>query len=131
LAEAVLDALARRDAEVLEALALSETEFRKVVWPELPSSRPEVNLPVDYAWRDLNQKSRGHLRALVEGFGGRRLSLVRIEFAGETTRYRTFSVRRKAVVVAHDGGEAVERFRLFGSVLEQQGRFKLFSYVVD
>lgn len=131
LAEAVLDGLARRDVAALEGLPLTETEFRTVIWPELPSSRPAVNLPVDYAWRDLHYKNRGHLNALVQRVGGRRLTLVRVEFAGDTTSYETFVVRRKTVVVARDGGGTEQRLRLFGSILERRGRFKLFSYVVD
>jgi hypothetical protein len=127
----VLDALARRDVATLEALPLTEAEFRQTVWPQLPSSRPAVNLPVEYAWRDLNQKSRGYLNALVQRLGGERLTLVRVEFAGETTRYETFVVRRKTVVVARDEDGTEQRLRLFGSILERHGRFKLFSYVVD
>jgi hypothetical protein len=50
---------------------------------------------------------------------------------GETSEYETFRVRRKTVlVVENERGEA-ETLRLFGSLLQQQdGRFKVFSYVV-
>src|SRR5687767_8103866 len=61
LASAVLEALAQRDANRLRALALSEREFRDHVWPELPASRPERNLPFSYVWGDLRQKSEESL----------------------------------------------------------------------
>ena len=131
LARVVLDALAARDQATLGALPLSATEFRQIVWPELPSSRPEVNLPVEYAWGDLSTKSRGHLGATLDEWGGRRLALVRLEFRGDTTAYKTFSVHRDAqLTVRTDTGEE-RRIRLFGSILERDGQFKLFSYVVD
>jgi hypothetical protein len=98
LARAVLDALAARDEAVLAALPISATEFRQVVWPELPSSRPEVNLPVEYAWGDLSTKSCGHLVATLQKWGARRLELVSVEFRGETTTYKSFSVHRKTVL---------------------------------
>lgn len=130
-AVAVTQALARRDRETLRGLALSEPEFRTVVWPELPSSRPDVNLPVAYAWGTLNQTSLASLAATLAAHGGRRYTVARVEFAGGTTRYASFAVHRKArlIVRGEDGTE--QRLTLFGSLLERDGRFKIFSYVTD
>ena len=131
LAEAVLGALAADDVERLEALALSETEFRTVVWPELPSSRPERGLPFEYAWGDLHQKSNNALRRLVAGEAGRRYHLLAVEFDGESTPYDTYTVHRESRLVVRGDDGAELQLRLFGSVLERDGEFKLFSYVVD
>jgi hypothetical protein len=131
LAERVLGALAARDIAVLEALPLSEQEFEQVVWPDLPASRPEMNLPADYAWRTLAQNSRGYLARLLATHGGRRYRLVRIDFDGETTHYDAFVVHRKSRLVIQDEAGHERTLRLFGSVLERAGEFKLFSYVAD
>ena len=131
VAEAVLDALAAGDVERLEALTLSETEFRTVVWPELPSSRPERGLPFEYAWGDLHQKSNNALRRLISGEAGRRYQLLAVEFDGESTAYDTFRVHRESRLVVRGDDGAELQLRLFGSVLERGGEFKLFSYVVD
>jgi hypothetical protein len=130
-AEAFLDALAADDFERMRATALSEREFSDVVWPELPSSRPDRNLPLDYAWRDLNQKSWGSLRRVAHRHGGKRYRLERVEFLGETTEYVTFAVHREARLLLT--GEQGERLRLslFGSMIERGGRWKLFSFVTD
>ena len=131
LSEAVLDALADRDADTLASLALSELEFRTAVWPELPSSRPERGVPFDYAWGDLHQKSSNALQRLVAHHGGKQYELLRVEFSGETTPYRTYRVHRETVLdVRDDEGEELT-LALFGSILEREGEFKLFSYVVD
>jgi hypothetical protein len=131
LGQGVLDALVTKDRTRLDELALSETEFRDVVWPELPSSRPEVGLPFAYAWGDLHQKSLGHLRTAVAALGGRRFELVGVRFLGETTDYGRFRVHRESALdVRTESGETT-RIRVFGSMIEYAGRVKVFSYVVD
>ncbi len=131
LSRAVLGALAAEDADGLASLALSESEFRTVVWPELPSSRPERGLPFDYVWGDLSQKSSNALRRLVARHGGRRYTLAGVAFRGETTPYETYRVHREAVLDLLDEEGDELTLPLFGSILERDGEFKLFSYVVD
>lgn len=131
LASAILDALTRRDADRLQALALDEREFREHVWPELPASRPERNLPISYVWGDLNQKSQASLGRVLAAQGGKGYALVSLAFSAGTTPYKTFVVHRKAVVTVRDGAGAQTDLRLFGSVIEQGGRFKVFSFVTD
>ena len=131
LSRAVLTALADNHVDTLRALALDELEFRDAVWPDLPASRPERNVPFDYAWGDLRQKSSNAFRRLVARYGGRRYELVEVHFAGETTQYRTYQVHRETVLdLLDEDGEEV-RLALFGSILERDGEFKLFSFVVD
>ena len=131
LAREVLAAIARNDRVRLEELALSEEEFKTVVWPELPSSRPDVGLPVDYAWRDLTTKSRADLARTLASFGGRKLELVGIGFRGESTEYRNLRVRRMSQLDVRAPSGETARIRVFGSAIELNGRVKVFSYVVD
>lgn len=129
LGRAVLAAVAQNDIHALRALAVSEQEFRAHVWPELPAARPERNLPCSYVWGDLRQKSEQHLARTLATHGGRRYHLVRVEYGGGTQRYGDYAVHGGATFVVRDdsGGEAA--LRLFGSVLEKDGRFKVFSFV--
>jgi hypothetical protein len=131
VARAVITALAAHDVEALRKLALTEDEFRGVVWPRLPASRPERNVPWDYAWNDLHAKSSAQLQARVRGWKDRGFDVVRVAFEGETSEYDTFRVRRKSVLTLRDRDGQETRGRLFGSVIEQDGRYKVFSYVVD
>ena len=131
LAEAVLAALAADDGQALAALPLSETEFRTVVWPELPSSRPERGLPFEYVWGDLHQKSGNALRRLVARAAGDAYDFVAIGFDGESTPYETFTVHRDSRVTVRGADGAEREMRLFGSVLQRGDEYKLFSYVVD
>jgi hypothetical protein len=130
LVREVLSALERRDINRLRQLALSESEFREVVWPELPAARPERNLSVDYVWNDLRMKSEASLARTLAEHGGKAHVPARVEFKGETTQHQTYLVYRESVVIVrHDGRE--EPLNLFGSLIERDSGFKVYSYVVD
>jgi hypothetical protein len=130
LASAVLDALARRDRAALEALALNETEFRDHVWTQLPAARPERNLPFSYVWGDLRQKSAQALGAALSREGGKRYELIDVRFA-DATDYRRYRVHRETTLRVRDDSGMERDLRVFGSMLEQGGVWKVFSYVVD
>ena len=129
LASAVLDALARRDRATLEALALSETEFRDHVWPQLPTSRPERNLPFSFVWGDLRQKSGQTLSSVMLREGGKRYDLLVIRFAGHTD-YQTYRVHREATLRVRDRDGKEQDLRVCGSMFELDGAWKVFSYVI-
>jgi len=130
-ARAVLDGMAARNADALLDLAVDEHEFRQVVWPELPASRPVTGLPVEYAWGRLRLTSRSRLSMTLAEHGGHHYELVAVKFRGETTRHQTFSVHRQTELVVRDASGATQTVRLFGSLLERDGQWKIFSYVVD
>ena len=130
LARAVVDALLRRDRAALEGLALSEREFRDHVWPDLPASRPERNLPFSYVWGDLHQKSVNALSGTLARRGGRSYNVQRVTFAG-VTDYPDARVHRGATfhVLEEAGGEG--ELRVCGSMYEKDSGWKVFSYVID
>jgi hypothetical protein len=128
---AVLDAIQRRDIVTLRSLALNEQEFREHIWPELPASRPERNLPFSYVWGDLHQKSEAALVQTLARHGGRRYMLVSVRFGGESTRYPSYTVYRETVLKVRDDAGTEADLRLFGSSLEKDDAWKVFSYVVD
>lgn len=131
LAQAVLDAVAARDDAALRRLALDEQEFREHVWPDLPASRPERNLPFSYVWGDLRTKSEAGLAALLLAHGGRRYQLERVRFGGGVTQYETSVVHRDSLLEVRGPDGERASIQLFGSVIEKAGGFKVFSYVVD
>lgn len=130
-ARRALERIAAGDREGLLAIALSEAEFREVVYPELPASRPERNTSADYVWRGLRQKSRNSLAFTLDRYTGAPLELVAVEFLGETTDYGSYRVHRKTALTVKrpDGSKTV--VRLFGSMIERAGRYKIFSFVTD
>ena len=131
LAREVLTRLARRDQGGLRALAVTHDEFEAHVWPKLPASRPERNMPMSFVWGRLKQQSDLSLAGTVSRLGGRSFTLQQLLFEGDTTDYGTFTVRRDSVLVVRTPEGGVERIRVFGSMLTMNGRHKVFSYVVD
>ena len=129
LASAVLDALARRDRTSLEALALNEIEFRDHVWPRLPAARQERNLPFSYVWGELRQKSAQTLTGVMSREGGKRYELIDVRFAADTD-YQTYRVYREATLKVRDASGMERDLRVCGSMLEQDSKWKVFSYVI-
>ena len=130
-AQAVVDALAARDAGRLITLAVSAPEFRKNVWPSLPASNREVGMPVDYVWSDTDLKSRGQLAETLAAHGGVPLVVESMRFAGDTTEYEGFLVHRDSWVTVRDAQGTRRELRLFGSMIETPTGWKIYSYVVD
>ena len=130
LATAVLDAFARRDRARLDALAVSEQEFRDHVWPDLPAARPERNLPFSYVWGDLRQKSDLSLTRVLDEHGGKRHTLRGVTFAGITS-YAHYTVHRAARLTVVDASGSSQTLRVCGSFLEKDGLWKVFSYAIN
>lgn len=131
VARAVVEGLRSGDLAALKGLALTEAEFKDLVWPKLPAARPERNLPMDYVWGDLSAKSDANLRARLGGWQDRGFVLVSLSFKGGVEDYGTFKVHRESVLILKDREGREQTGRLFGSILEHEGRFKVFSFVVD
>jgi hypothetical protein len=130
VAEKVLDAIARRDRAALGGLAITESEFRLHVWPSLPAARSERNLPMSYVWGDLHQKSVASLSRILAAHGGHRYELLDVRFAAESTTYPQYIVHREAVLSVRSAEGHTEEIRVCGSLIEKDGRWKVFSYVV-
>jgi hypothetical protein len=130
LAGAVLEALARGDRARLDALAVSEQEFRDHVWPDLPAARPERNLPFSYIWGDLHQKSDIRLAETLQTYAGKHQTLREVTFDGVTS-YAHYNVHRDARFNVLDPSGTPQTIRVCGSFLEKDGGWKVFSYVVD
>jgi hypothetical protein len=131
LASEVLSAALKRDVTRLEALALREDEFHSLVWPRLPASRSEAGVPAAYAWGDLHTKSRASLHQTLEGLERAGLVLVSVRFTGPVSDHGLFRIYRGSVLEVRQADGTFRRIRLFGSVIEQDGRVKVFSYIVQ
>ena len=130
VARAVLEAIGTSDRARLDALALSEEEFENHVWPDLPAARPERNLPLAYVWDDLRQKSGQSLTRTLRVHAGARYELRAVTF-GDVTPYAHFRVHREATFTVRDAAGSETDIRVCGSMIEQDGAWKVFSYVVD
>jgi hypothetical protein len=113
----------------LEALALTEDEIKRYVWPYEKHSRPEVNMPFDFWWGELRKKSSFRLTQTLQKFGGKKFELTSVRFAEEAMQYNNATVHRDSRITVRneEGQESV--VEMFGSVFELNGQYKIFSYI--
>ncbi|HEU4693859.1 MAG TPA: hypothetical protein VFS23_36090, partial [Vicinamibacterales bacterium] len=83
-----------------------------------------------YVWGDLRQKSSQSLSSVMSREGGNRYELVDVRFEGMTD-YWTYRVHREATMRVRDTGGGERDLRVCGSMLEQDGGWKVFSYVIN
>lgn len=130
LAGSFLEALARQDVEAIRRLRLTKEEFCRYVFPELPSSKVP-NLSCDFAWSQATLRSDGGLYKLLPKYKGKRYELISLRFEGKPDAYKGYRVHKPARLLLKDEKGAEQEVRLFGSMLELDGQFKLFSFVAD
>jgi hypothetical protein len=129
LGSRVLTALAAADTQALAGLRLTEHEHNRVVWPELPASRPEVSFPLDYAWTNIELRNASSLARILPMFAERQPAFERVECRGPTERFRTFEVLTDCWVVFADADAPdLLEIQAFKDVLVRGGGFKVFRY---
>jgi hypothetical protein len=130
LARALLTALALRDSDKVKALRLTREEFCRYIFPELPSSKLP-NVTCDFVWDQATMKSLGGFVKMWPRHEGKRYELISIRFKDGTDSYPTYKVHKETHLLVRDETGREREMRLFGSMLEMDGQFKLFSFVID
>jgi hypothetical protein len=130
LARRFLKAMHAGDEDAIRALRLTREEFCSYVWPELESSRIP-NVSCDFGWRQATLRSEGGLYDLLPSRKGKQYELISIRFAKGADAYPTYKVHKEPWLLVRDGDGAQKEVRFFGSMLEMDGQYKLFSFVND
>ena len=130
VAQAFLDGLAAREIPAMQRLRITKNEFCWYVWPELPASQLP-NVSCDFAWSQATLNSIAGLAQTLSEFGGRRLELVRLRFAGGDETHPSYVVHYDTRVTVRDESGHEREVKLFGSMLEMNGQYKLSSFVAD
>jgi len=126
-----LDALDNNDRDAALALAITREEFDRYVWPELPVAEPERNVPAGFIWNTTNMRGLVRLGSAFASLGGHRMVLEEIRFTGGVEEYETYRIHRNSQLVLTDEEGERKILRLFGSVLELDGQFKIYSFNYD
>ena len=126
LGEAILGAFHAERADSLLQLCVTMNEFRDILWPEFPQSRPATGLRWDDAWPVLYGRLNGGSLAAVREFGGHHYTLLRVEVTAVVS-YRNFKLHNGVAIVARDDTGREVRFTGVRSIAERRGRFKVYS----
>jgi len=129
------DALVRRFVVALEAgdsaafmpMMLSRAEFAWLYYADDPQAKSPYELPPELMWQQAMQQGEKGIGRALERFGGRPLAFrgyacVRDEQRGRNRVWTGCDLD----VAAADGTRA--RVRLFGGIVERDGRYKILSY---
>lgn len=128
LGERVVIALNRGDEEELHRLRVTKEEYLGWMWPQFPASRPPIGFPPEFAWSNLETRSRVALSKALRSYGKSRLRYVGIRFERPEERYRNFRLKRGSVLVVQTPQGQQITLRFLGSVVERNGQYKLLSY---
>jgi hypothetical protein len=123
----VVEAVADSSAEALGALTLTDAEFGQLYFPTSVYSREPYAQPPEVTWLLMDQNSRKGLVRLLREYGGKPLQVDGHECAGEPRVEGSNRLHEHCTVRLLDGEGRVENVRLFGSIIERDGRFKLLS----
>ncbi|MFZ5906455.1 MAG: hypothetical protein ACOYVJ_03465 [Nitrospirota bacterium] len=129
LCREVLALVAQKNRNALEALALTEDEVKEYIWPYDEHSRPEVNMPFAFWWGDLHKRSSFRLTQTLQKFGGKKFELVSVRFGEDSMHYHNAIVHRDTRLTVRDEEGREWDVELFGSIVELNGQYKIFSYI--
>jgi hypothetical protein len=129
LIEDFLIALEEEDLDRLAELALSKEEFVELVYPGLPASDPKHNLSAEFLWRQTDMRSQADMRSTFSRYRGRELDLISFRFEKGAQEYPGFKVHKDTRILVEKEDGVQKELNLFGSILEMDGEFKIYSYV--
>ena len=122
-----VEALARADTAALGSLLLTRAEFAWLYYPTNPQGLPPYNLPPGLMWDMLSLRSAKGLRRALAEYGGRHLGYTGYTCdSGVSRQGQNVVVGPCAVHLGAPGGPAT--LRLFGLLVEREGRYKFVSY---
>jgi hypothetical protein len=128
LVRAFVRSLEASDTTALGRLTISRAEFAWLVYPDSPLSAPPYRLAPDLAWMRHVAASGTGLRRLLERLGGSPLGFDSLRcLEGPITEGANQIWRDCAIRFEKPGSEA-QTLRLFSSIIERRGQFKILSY---
>lgn len=126
LGRAICGALHGATRDSLLRLCVTDSEFREILWPEFPQSRPVTGVRWDDAWKILYARLHAGCSHAVRDEGGHVYTFVRFE-DDSIMVYRNFRMHSRLVMVAKDDAGGVRRWTWLRAVVERRGRFKIYS----
>jgi hypothetical protein len=119
-------ALSANDSSALRKMLLTAREFADLVYPESPYTHPPYRQSPALVWNQIRNPSSSGLTRLLRRIGGTRLEYVNHSCDHPERQGRNVIWADCTVRLADTTPK-----RLFGSIIERDGRFKFVSYTND
>ena len=120
-------ALHRDDPDTLKSLCIKSAEFRTILWPEFPQSRPATGLHWDDAWQILYGLLNGGSVGGTRQYGGHHYNYLRTECTAKTVAYKNFKLHNGITIVAKDDEGVLQHITFIRAHAERKGKLKLYS----
>lgn len=129
LAAAYVGAVTDGDTAAMHALRVTEREYVDLVWVELPDNMPEYGWTGDFAWKNLDQRSRRDAWRIAVDHGGPTHDLRGVRCQGGVEDHLSFRLHRDCWLVIRDPLSGDREVKMFGSIVEMDGWFKVLGIV--
>ena len=129
LVDQFVAALERKDTLALIRLHVTRREYAWLIYPSSTVARPPYRQPPEIAWMLAKANTETGLTRLLARRGGQKLGVVGYACDPKPTREGENTIWWGCVLrTASTSGIETTRQRLFGSIIERNGRFKFLSY---
>lgn len=123
----VVAAVADSNTAALHALTMNAAEFGYLYFPTSIYAREPYAQPPEVTWLLLDQNSRKGLLRLLREYGGKPLRAEGHRCTGEPGVEGMNRIHEHCTVQLRNEDGTIRDVRLFGSIIEREGRFKLMS----
>lgn len=127
LTQRFMSAVQHNDSTELRRMVLAPREFADLVYPESPYTHPPYRQSPAIVWYQIQNGSVTGLTRLLRRLGGQALSYVDSKCDKKPDRQGRNAIWTNCTVRVSAAGET-SRHRLFGSIIERDGTFKIVSY---
>lgn len=123
----VLDALNNEDLPTLDSLRLTRFEHDSILVPQLPISQNPDQTDLNFAGYLHQQNNAKGVRRAMGDYGGLQLEFVSVRFTEPERIHGSLIIHRGTRVLVKDSAGTEFELPIVGSVLEDNGNFKLIS----
>ncbi|NUQ81853.1 MAG: hypothetical protein HUU10_09610 [Bacteroidetes bacterium] len=122
-------ALNEGDTAAIGNLVISEYEHNQLLLPEFhlhyPAATPDQ---ADVIWENLSKKILKGSLYLIGNHMKRNYQFKSLTFEDPVEEFKTFRIHTNSLLTVLDSTGAERSFKLFGSVVERNGQYKILSY---
>ena len=120
-------AIAANDDRALQRTRVTAREFIDLVYPESPYTAPPFRQAPGLVWTLIEEPSNSGRRRLLSNLGGKPLVITRVSCGTKPEEQGRNRLWNGCTVRYASGGDAPRDGRLFGAIIERDGRFKFMS----
>lgn len=128
LVQKFLKALQASDTSALRAMVLNAREFAWLVYPESPNTKPPYKQSPALVWNQIENPSASGFTRLVRRLGGEHVVYAGYSCSKHPDQQGRNTIWTNCRMRLGEPGENVRARRLFGSIIERDGQFKLVSF---